>query len=127
MNIKRTCSFCGASFLARKKDAKYCQIKCYPSNRNIDKKIRHLKYNYGITLQDHENMLIKQDNKCGICRQQKTLFVDHDHKSGKVRGLLCSICNGGLGWLDSILRGVGFLWKIQLTWELNKKLQTYRN
>lgn len=58
---------------------------------------------FGITLDDYNNILLEQNNVCYICknpelnRKTKTLSVDHCHKSGNVRGLLCSNCNLGLG------------------------------
>ena len=57
---------------------------------------------YGITIGDYEALLSDQDNKCAICgitqkETGKRLFVDHDHDTGNVRGLLCSHCNTGLG------------------------------
>ena len=47
-------------------------------------------------------MLAAQDGKCAICGttstgNRKAFHVDHDHKTGKVRGLLCSNCNTGIG------------------------------
>lgn len=67
-----------------------------------------LKRDYGITLQDYNLMLENQDFKCAICSLEKsengrTFYVDHNHKTGKVRGLLCINCNSGIGNLrDSI-------------------------
>jgi len=65
-----------------------------------------LKANYGITLEDYNKLLILQDYKCKICNEKdskcivkKRLSVDHDHKTGKVRGLLCDNCNKSLGLL----------------------------
>jgi hypothetical protein len=59
---------------------------------------------YGITMEEFERMLFEQDNKCAICKQEfiKTPHVDHDHKTLKVRGLLCSNCNVGLGFIEII-------------------------
>jgi hypothetical protein len=58
---------------------------------------------YGITLKYYNELLIKQGGKCAICRQKcssgKRLAVDHDHKTGIVRGLLCGHCNTALGKL----------------------------
>lgn len=49
-----------------------------------------------------KEMFQKQNNKCAICNDDRNLFikglaVDHCHKTGKIRGLLCSKCNIGLG------------------------------
>ena len=56
---------------------------------------------YGLSYDDFEALVAKQEGKCAICNVHKgnTLVVDHCHKSGKVRGLLCSGCNTGLGLL----------------------------
>jgi hypothetical protein len=59
---------------------------------------------YGITVDQYEEMLNSQNGSCAICgkdnsqhKRKKRLFVDHCHKTGKVRGLLCCACNFGLG------------------------------
>jgi len=60
-----------------------------------------MKYNYGITLDDYNCMYKLQLGVCMICNQAETngkrLAIDHDHSTGKVRGLLCNHCNIGLG------------------------------
>ena len=43
-------------------------------------------------------MLEAQGKKCYLCKSSKKLVVDHDHNTGKVRGLLCDLCNRGLGY-----------------------------
>lgn len=63
-----------------------------------------LKRAYGITADDFDIMLEKQNNACAICfRKQgdKHLHVDHCHDTGKVRGLLCHQCNWYLGTIDA--------------------------
>jgi hypothetical protein len=60
---------------------------------------------YGVTSEKFEEMEKAQGNKCAICgKLSKTkLCVDHDHVTGNVRGLLCRLCNSGLGFfLDNI-------------------------
>lgn len=66
-----------------------------------DKSYR-LKVVYGIDLKTYAKMLKDQGEKCLICEVPrsecvKDFHVDHDHKSGKVRGLLCFKCNAGIG------------------------------
>lgn len=62
-------------------------------------KSKRLFLRYGITLEQYNQMLESQDESCRLCgrRDIKKLHVDHDHKTGRVRGLLCSSCNMGLG------------------------------
>jgi len=67
-----------------------------------------LKRAYGITLDEYEELLSKQDSKCAICgidnngkyrNKPRAFAVDHCHTTGKIRGLLCSDCNTGIGLL----------------------------
>ena len=65
---------------------------------------RNLKRNYGIDLQEYNQMFAQQSGCCAICGKHQTEFktklaVDHCHTSGEVRGLLCSNCNIGIGYL----------------------------
>lgn len=62
-----------------------------------------LKRQYGITIEDYNRMLKDQNGVCFICQKESKNFwgtqpaVDHCHKTGKIRGLLCDKCNKGLG------------------------------
>lgn len=71
------------------------------TKRNADKLYdKYLKNKYGISLKEYEVLLKIQNNVCAICKSpsnNKKMAVDHDHKTGKVRGLLCSSCNTSLG------------------------------
>jgi len=60
----------------------------------------NLKKFYGITLEEYDAMVIKQNGQCLICNKKKKLFVDHHHLTKKLRGLLCDKCNPGLGFFD---------------------------
>lgn len=79
--------------------------------KNPDKLLTYkLKSKFGLTLEDYRVMWANQNNSCAICwkpgaRHIKTLHIDHNHKTGKVRGLLCNECNLGLGlFKDDIYR-----------------------
>ena len=73
--------------------------KCKECKR-IAAKRSHLLRTYGLEWEDYQSILKKQNYKCGICRCNfKKICVDHDHKTGIIRGLLCYRCNEGLGKL----------------------------
>ena len=58
---------------------------------------RSLEREYGLSYEDYLSLLEKQRERCAICNEIKPLCVDHDHETGKIRGLLCGSCNRGLG------------------------------
>ena len=70
--------------------------------RKVNRKAA-LKRKYGITIEDYDRRLKSQNGLCAICQtapsKKRKLFVDHCHKTGKVRGLLCHNCNRALGML----------------------------
>lgn len=64
---------------------------------------QHLKKKYGLTPEKYTDMFKKQDGVCGICKKEPLKFhlaVDHCHKTGDIRGLLCTKCNVSLGWYE---------------------------
>jgi Recombination endonuclease VII len=88
---------------ARREEAKIYARKYNHTDKTRDRKYQ---YQYGITLADYNRMLEEQNHVCAICLQGETmqtngkvkrLSVDHDHKTGAVRGLLCQRCNTTLG------------------------------
>jgi hypothetical protein len=63
---------------------------------------RRLKHEYGISLDEYDKMVENQEGVCAICKKPpigRRLAVDHDHVTGKIRGLLCHNCNVSLGLL----------------------------
>ncbi|KKM02643.1 hypothetical protein LCGC14_1782310 [marine sediment metagenome] len=75
--------------------------------KNNKEKIRDhlLKRRFGITLEEYNQILENQNYCCKICERHESKFkislaVDHDHETGKIRGLLCSKCNTTLGWYE---------------------------
>lgn len=80
---------------------------------NIAARKSHLK-KYGLTVEDFDNMVLAQDSKCAICEEKcDKLNIDHCHKTGKVRGLLCWNCNTAIGKMkdnvDSFKRAIKYL------------------
>ncbi len=78
-----------------------------------------LRRNYGLTIEDYQSLYEAQGGRCKVCgiprksrleidaHRNDVLHVDHSHKTGKVRGLLCRSCNHGLGCMKddpSVLR-----------------------
>ena len=61
-----------------------------------------LKARYQITLEEYDLLFEKQKGRCAICdkTENRKLAVDHCHVTGKVRGLLCTKCNFGIGYLN---------------------------
>jgi hypothetical protein len=76
----------------------------YAEQQKRSKRNSMLKAKYGITLKEYEALLVVQDYGCAICHRKegtRPLHVDHDHGTGKVRGLLCHQCNWYLGTIES--------------------------
>lgn len=62
----------------------------------------HIKCRYGLTLEAYAEMLAAQDGKCAACRVPvEAPYVDHNHTTGEVRGLLCPGCNMVCGSLEN--------------------------
>ena len=80
---------------------------------------------YGISVEQYNHLLESQEGVCWICSKPnvpgKSLNIDHDHKTGQVRGLLCGNCNTALGLLREdphvVLRAYEYLNK-PVTWQI---------
>ena len=82
-----------------------------------------LKLNYNITIEEYNNIFEKQEGYCIGCGKhqsdlEKSLCVDHSHKTGEVRGLLCDNCNKALGFVND---------NINVLENLTKYLKFYNN
>jgi len=99
------------------------KIKEYKKNHFQKNKYRatsqQLVRKYGITSNEKEQMIKDQNNKCKICGiefdvlDRAKIHIDHDHQTKKVRGILCTNCNLGLGMfkdnVDFLLNAVSYL------------------
>ena len=67
----------------------------------LQQRAAHLSHKYRMTPAEYDALVLSQNNRCLICGEEaaegKALQVDHDHGSGKVRGLLCGYCNRAIG------------------------------
>ncbi|MEU8705689.1 endonuclease VII domain-containing protein [Streptomyces sp. NPDC048565] len=72
-----------------------------------------LKRRYGMTEAQRDDMLSSQSGVCTICPVASALHVDHCHKTGRVRGVVCFNCNSAIGKLgddpDSLRRAIAYL------------------
>ncbi|NGM13027.1 endonuclease VII domain-containing protein [Verrucosispora sp. WMMA2044] len=66
--------------------------RLYGGNREY-----HLRRRYGIGQREFDELLAEQGGLCAVCGDPDPEHVDHDHRTGWVRGILCFNCNGGLG------------------------------
>lgn len=102
----------GSGFDCKTREGKIAYQKAYRKVTPLREKQRSLRADFGISLADYNVMLSVQGGVCAICKQPEThkrndkvkaLAVDHDHGTGKIRGLLCADCNTGIGKLkDSV-------------------------
>ena len=119
LGIVRPCKQCGIVFKVSSEQRKYCSPQCYADwyskygllrgrekvkrwqSRNTEYiYLKRIQAQYGLTEADLAILLSRQNHVCAICGRdipRGKRYVDHDHKSGKVRGLLCFNCNYGLG------------------------------
>lgn len=79
-----------------------------------------LQHSYGLSLADYFDLRAKQNGGCAACGRKPEddlgLHVDHNHQTGKVRGLLCSGCNTALGLLREDTKAIrGLLEYIKAT------------
>lgn len=100
--------YLGNRYRANPEHFKKIQLK-YLKNNPQKRKSSILKHQFGITIEQYDMMIKMQNGLCAICEELETakhqngivkqLSVDHNHKSGKIRGLLCHRCNLSIGLL----------------------------
>lgn len=102
----RTCELCAKEHTPHNYNQRWCD-ECTGGGKHTRRVRIH-----GLPAKLYEQMFEAQEHRCAICRREfesclnekhkKTLFVDHDHVTGQVRGLLCPRCNNGMSYVDSI-------------------------
>ena len=108
------------------------RLNAYRRDRRTEPEVKradragHLKRKYGITIEQYETLLAEQGGGCAICgrkpRPDISLHVDHDHRTGQLRGILCFRCNNALGDFDDdaglLQQALGYVVSHQATDEL---------
>lgn len=123
----RSCKYCGCevvdAYQSRPWSCRACSKaqakawrdanpeKCRAANKRKDPSVHYFsqaKRKYGVSRDDYQQRLDAQGGRCAICGTDepgksngphKRFSIDHDHKTGEVRGLLCNHCNRGIGLL----------------------------
>ena len=94
---RRPCKSCGKNRAARffKTPTGTVCVDCQRAKRSASTHARRIEQTYGLTAEQYETLLAAQDGVCAICggSRRYRLNVDHDHSTGRVRGLLCRRCN----------------------------------
>lgn len=96
--------------------AVYCKACARVRDKFYNDHRREVYKKYGLSLKDYAGLLERQGGKCAVCRGGNNgvrFAVDHDHQTGKIRGLLCTGCNIGIGQFKedprTMLRAIRYL------------------
>jgi len=130
---KRTCKNCGTIFTLGVESTlhKYCSIKCRSAFHNAHSgrkyrnsakgkqamRARRLQKEFVLTVEEYNHIFAAQNYKCAICKTSTPTgynwHIDHWHTTNRIRGLLCSKCNQGLGLfndsIDNLKEAVKYL------------------
>lgn len=111
--LHNTCRFCKckanrARYHGETRDKILAQNRAYGKQPHVRERRRDqfFQRKYALSLADLKSASAAQNHRCKICNEIGQLVVDHDHTTGKVRGLLCHPCNKGLGFFGDDLHVV---------------------
>lgn len=80
------CLQCHNEFESKRETARFCSAKCRQSHWRMEN-------TYGLSINELSSLIVEANGKCQICKAETSLVIDHDHKHGNPRGLLCVQCN----------------------------------
>jgi len=101
-SLTRPCRYCETPYTSVDGRQYYCSDECSRSAKSLREAYRR----YGVTMQQYRAVWVRQGGVCVICEQperterNRLLTIDHDHVTGRFRGLLCSQCNRAIGLLQ---------------------------
>lgn len=108
VRVDLVCVDCSVSWTWRAYNMTRKPRRCPPcravherARRRHHQRVHRLKGRYGLSVEDYDVLVADQAGACAICGEEpELLMVDHCHRSGAVRGLLCRRCNTLLGYLE---------------------------
>lgn len=114
--INCVCQHCGTSFVYQYhmgQVKRFCSLECRKKaykarpHAKVDAQRHNIKRAYGLTWEQAKALYDAQGGKCALCLQDiswegRERAIDHDHATGKVRGILCRGCNQMLGYLERL-------------------------
>jgi hypothetical protein len=114
--ISRRCIECERSCVQER----YCNSPSYRQMMIKNARVQKLRGKYNISIEEYNRLLASQGGCCAICGTERnqgknkiSLDVDHDHSTGRVRGILCNRCNSAIGALgdsiDGLQRAIDYL------------------
>jgi len=114
---KIKCADCGEIHIRNSKHLKQgiksqdCKFYKPPNWSGLERHDNIMRKQYGISVDEFNELLRLQNNCCAICNKhisavRRRMNIDHDHNTGKVRGILCTGCNTGLGHLGDNIEGL---------------------
>ena len=100
------------------------RVKANPEKYRQYFRNHRIKKVYSLSQQEYAEKVLQQDGKCAVCGSEPTmkwhgdwtLCIDHCHKTGKVRGLLCNACNRAIGLLGDDSERVGSAHRYLVEW-----------
>jgi hypothetical protein len=140
---KVKCNHCNNEFETNSNKRAYCSERCRretyknkakenynqyilrnPGKKGLSSKISRLKNKFNLTIEEYNQLIQLQNNKCKICSAilnidinrdnwNEKACIDHNHQTGKIRGILCSNCNHGIGFfkdnIDLLIKAQKYL------------------
>ena len=89
------CRSCNIEFVKECHNQVWCK-KCVPDNAS-----RAIMRRYSLSNTQYKALLVRNDGLCPICEKRKAVCIDHNHRTGKVRGVICYKCNLSLGLIET--------------------------
>lgn len=99
--LNSICKKCRLNYKIRPRKQYYRE---YGKRNHRQIRAGHLRRRFGLTLEEYDKMFEEQKGVCAVCKKENVskaaLHIDHNHKTGKIRGLLCCACNLVLGHFE---------------------------